>query len=90
MYQYLYQGTENLIAQQVLIRLIEEWINYLDKIYVVGAILMDLSKAFDCVPHDLLIDKLEAYGFNEKALIYILSINYVWCTTGLYFRNYPF
>ena len=54
-------------------RLIEEWKSKLDKGYVVGAILMDLSKAFDCVPHDLLIAKLHAYGFELTALKYICS-----------------
>ena len=33
----------------------------------------DLSKTFDCIPQDLLIAKLEAYGLGEKALSYIIS-----------------
>lgn len=60
-------------TQHVLIRLLEEWKDKLDKNYVVGAVLMDLSNAFDCVPHDLLLAKLSANGFSNESLLFILS-----------------
>ena len=53
--------------------MIEEWRRNLDNDNVVGPVLMDLSKAFDCIPHDLRIAKLSAYGFHEDALVYIYS-----------------
>ena len=39
----------------------------------VGGVLIDLSKAFDCIPLDLLMAKLTAYGFDKTALKYIYS-----------------
>ena len=53
--------------------MVEEWRVKFDNDNIVGAILMDLSRAFDCIPHDLLIVKLHAYGLGENALILIHS-----------------
>ena len=55
-------------AQHALIRLIETIRKTLDRKGVAGLVLMDLSKAFDCMPYDLLIAKLKAYGFGLQGL----------------------
>ena len=60
-------------SSHVLIRLIENWKKHLNNKKIVGTVLMDLSKVFDCIPHDLLIAKLHAYGFNKKALTFLYS-----------------
>ena len=53
--------------------LIEKWKACLDKQGFAGAILMDLSKAFDTINHELLIAKLHAYGLDKNSLAIILS-----------------
>ena len=57
----------------MLVRLFEEWKEKFDKNYIVGAVLMDLSKAFDCISHDLIIAKLAAYGFKSSSLKLLYS-----------------
>ena len=48
--------------------MLEKWKNDVDQGKVFGALLTDLSKAFDCLPHELIIAKLNAYGFKLPAL----------------------
>ena len=58
-------------AEHCLLDMIEMWRKALDEKKIAGAILTDLSKAFDCLSHELLIAKLEAYGFDKSALKFI-------------------
>ena len=43
----------------------------LDSGQYVGVIMSDLSKAFDCIPHNLLLNKLRYYNFSESAVCLI-------------------
>ena len=50
-----------------LLRLTEDWRRSLDNKEIVAVISMDLSKAFDTIPHALLLAKLKAYGLHESS-----------------------
>ena len=55
-------------AQHCLLAMLEKWKKAVDTKKVFGALLTNLSKAFDCLPHDLIIAKLNACGFSFPAL----------------------
>ena len=59
---------EGYSTQHVLLRLIREWQKRLGNDYIVGDVLMGLSKDFDYIPHDLLITKLDSYDLGRNLL----------------------
>ena len=59
---------KGLNTQQCLLAMLEKWKRSIDNSKMFGALLTDLLKAFDCLDHELLIAKLNAYGFSLTAL----------------------
>ena len=77
-------------AQHRLLVMIEKMKEARDKNKVCAAVLTDLSKAFDCLKHDLLIAKLHPFGFDYKFLrvIYVYFNNRVQVTkVGSYYSE---
>ena len=85
MYNQLYEYFDNILfpsqcafrkgysAQHCLLVLIEKFKEAIDMGYEFGALLTDLSKAFDCINHPLLIAKLYNYGVSPLSINLIFS-----------------
>ena len=57
----------------VLLRLIGNWKAALDSNLFIRAVLIDLPKAFQCIPHDVPIAKMHNYGFSFETLTFLNS-----------------
>ena len=65
--KYQYEFRKSHSAQHRLQTMNEKCKECLESNGANGALLTDLSKAFDCLPHSLLIAKLHAYGFDKTS-----------------------
>ena len=65
---YLYGYQKGYRTQKALHAVIESWKQNLENKCFEEAILIDLSKAFDILNHELLIEKLHVYRFDESSL----------------------
>ena len=61
-------------TQHAFFKLLKACQKELDNWRFIGTILMDLSKAYDCLPHNLLIAKLRAYGLDRSSLRSLMDI----------------
>ena len=60
-------------CQSVLLHMVDQCKTNMDNNGISGALLTDLSKAFDCLSYKLMIAKLYAYGFNSDACMLVAS-----------------
>ena len=71
--KYLTGFRKNHNTQNSLLRMIESWKVRLNNGSKVGVIIMDLSKAFDSLNHELLLAKLKAYGLDSNSVTFMKS-----------------
>ena len=60
-------------TQDVLLKTVDDWRLSLSRNEVVGAVFVDLSKAFDSISHELLLQKLDHYGIRGTPLEWFRS-----------------
>ena len=65
-HKYVFAYRKHHGCDTALLSLTEEWRKELDNHKVIGLVSMDLSKAFDTLPHYLIVSKLQQYGGDQK------------------------
>ena len=60
-------------CETALVKMIDNWLQALDKGDLVGVIFIDFQKAFDLVDHEILMKKMKFYNINQQALDWFSS-----------------
>jgi hypothetical protein len=60
-------------CETALTAILDDWINAVDENKITGTVFLDLSKAFDMIDHEILIEKLAIYKFNSPAIQWFKS-----------------
>ena len=71
--KYITGFRKNHNTQHGSLKMIETWRSKLNRENKIGALIMDLSKGFDTINHNLFLSKLKASGFNENTVLFIRS-----------------
>ena len=65
-HDYVLANRKNHGTDTALFGLTEQWKKELENHNIIGLVSMDLSKAFDSLPHDLIVEKFRAYGADHN------------------------
>ena len=65
--EYISAFRKGYSCQSILLKMVEDWKHALDSGNIVYALMIDLSKAFDTLPHNKFLCKLKQYGFSDSA-----------------------
>ena len=65
-HEHVFAYRKNHETDIALLSLTEQWRKELDQHNIIGIVPMDLSKAFDTLPHDLITAKCKSYGADDK------------------------
>ena len=72
-YDYMFAYRKFHVCTAALLTLTEDWRAELYKRKVIGAVAIDLSKAFDCLPLELLLEKLKFYRVRDNSVALLRS-----------------